>query len=307
MNKIIRKRLSAIIPAAGFSSRMKDFKPLLPFGDKTIVEQVIDLFKANRIKDIIVVTGYNHAKLDPVVRKAGALPVFNPDFESGMLSSIQKGLRNIRPENAGFFLLPVDIPAIRPSTIEALIQKWDEAEDRILIPCFGDIPGHPPLIPARFKSDILSLSNGSSLRDLLLSQTGRTMPVKVYDRGVLMDADDKTGYEVILQKFLSLHVPDKEECLAIINDILPDNDAIRIHLADVSFTALKIANALSDKIDPDHVIAAGLLHDIKRMEKHYAEAGAKVLDDLGFYENTQLIQAGIEASAGKSIKEILSR
>jgi len=370
MNKSIHKRLSAIIPAAGFSSRMKDFKPLLPFGDKTIVEQVIDLFKASQITDIVVVTGHNHTELEPFVRKAGALPVFNPDFESGMLSSIQKGVKNIRPENPGFFLLPVDIPAIRPSTIDCLIQKWLEAEDQILIPYFDDTPGHPPLIPSWLKPDILSLSSGSTLRDLFLSQTNRTMPVKVYDRGILMDADDKKGYEVVLRKFSSLHIPDKEECLAIINDTLPDNDPIRTHLAEVSFTALKIANAISEKVDLDLVIAAGLLHDIKRMEKDHAQAGAKFLAQLGFsevseiiarhmdieldhyspvrekeivyfadkicnghgvdlnyhkrfadslmkspwamtsiskrYENTQLIQARIEASAGKSIKGILA-
>ena len=370
MKPSIHKRLSAIIPAAGFSSRMEDFKPLLPFGDKTIVEQVIDLFKANQITDIIVVTGHNHTEIEPFVRKAGAMPVFNPNFESGMLSSIQKGVRNIRPENSGFFLLPVDIPAIRPSTIAALIQKWAEAEDQILIPYFDDTPGHPPLIPSRLKPDILSLSNGSTLRDLLLSQTHRTIPVKGYDRGILMDADDKKGYEAVLRKFSSLHIPDKEECLDIINDILPDNDPIRTHLADVSFTALKIANALSDKVDPDLVIAAGLLHDIKRMEKDHAKAGAMVLSQLGFseiseiiaqhmdielnhhtpirekeivyfsdkicyghevdlnyhkrfadclmkspwamtsiskrYENTQLIQARIESSAGKPVKDILA-
>ncbi|MFA5904921.1 MAG: DVU_1551 family NTP transferase [Desulfobacula sp.] len=367
---IIRQRLSAVIPAAGFSSRMKDFKPLLPFGDKTIVEQVIDLFKVNHITDIVVVTGHNHTEIEPFVRKAGALPVFNSDFESGMLSSIQKGVRNIRPENSGFFLLPVDIPAIRPSTVDVLIQKWAESEDQILIPYFDDMPGHPPLISSRLKPDILSLSNGSTLRDLLLSQTHRTIPIKVYDRGILMDADDKKGYEAVLRKFSCLHIPDKEECLAIINDILPENDPIRTHLADVSFTALKIANALSEKVDPDLVIAAGLLHDIKRMEKDHAKTGAAVLGQLGFtevseivaqhmdieldhhtpvrekeivyfadkicnghgvdlnyhkrfadslmkspwamnsiskrYENTQLIQARIESSAGKSIKDILA-
>jgi putative nucleotidyltransferase with HDIG domain len=115
------------------------------------------------------------------------------------------------------------------------------------------------------------------------------MPVKVYDRGILMDADDKKGYEAVLRKFSCLHIPDKEECLSIINDILPDSDPIRTHLADVSFTALKIANSLSDKVDPDLVIAAGLLHDIKRKEKDHAKAGAKVLGQLGFSEVSEII------------------
>lgn len=366
MDSSLCKTLSAIIPAAGFSSRMKDFKPLLPFGGKTIAEHVIGLFKACGIENIVVVTGHNHDRLDPVVRNAGALPVFNPDFKSGMLSSIQKGVKNIRPENAGFFLLPVDIPAIRPSTIHAMIQKRAETGDQVLIPYFDNIPGHPPLIPSRMKPDILGLSNGSTLRDLF--QTNQPIPVNGYDRGILMDADDKEGYESVLNKFLSLHIPDKEECLAIINDFMPENQSIRRHLADVSFTALKIGNSLPDT-NPHLIIAAGLLHDIRKMEKDHAEAGARLLNDLGFnevskivaehmdiklehcspvrekeivyfadkicnghgvdlnyhkrfadnlmkspwamtsiskrYEHTQLIQAGIEAAAGKSIREIL--
>ena len=366
MNTSPHKNLSAVIPAAGFSSRMKQFKPLLPLGDKTIIERVIDLFKAHQISDIIVVTGHNRNALEPVVEKAGALSVFNPDFESGMLSSIQKGVGATRPENAGFFLLPVDIPALRPSTIGTLIQNFDK--DQILLPCFNEATGHPPLIPSGLKADILNLSARSTLRDLLLSHPNRTIPV--YDRGILMDADDKNGYEAVLRKFLSLHIPDKEECLAIINDVLPDCEAIRTHLADVSLTALKLAHSLSGKVDPDLVIAAGLLHDIKRKEKDHAGAGANLLKHLGFsevskivaehmdieidpqspvrekeivyfadkicnghgidlnyhkrfsdslkkspwamtsitkrYENTQLIQARIESSAGKSIQDILA-
>ena len=183
MSKTLHKNLSAVIPAAGFSSRMKQFKPLLPLGETTLIERVIELFKAHQISDIIVVTGHNREALEPVVKKAGALPVFNPDFESGMLSSIQKGVGAIRPENADFFLLPVDIPAIRSSTLETLIQKFNTVRDRILIPFFNDSPGHPPLIPSRLKPDILNLSGGSTLRDLLLSQGDRTMPVTVQTPG----------------------------------------------------------------------------------------------------------------------------
>ena len=363
--------ISAVILAAGFSSRMKRFKPLLPFGGKTIVEKVIELFKENQVTDIIVVTGHNAKQLEPFVEKTGALPVFNPDYKSGMLSSIQKGIKNIRSKNHGFFLLPVDIPAVRPSTINLMIQQFQKTKDHVIMPYFDDRSGHPPLIPSGLKIDILGLKNKSTLRDLLLSRDNRIMPLKVYDRGVLMDADDKKGYEQVCQKIQSLHIPDKKECLSIINELLPHKDNIQTHLADVLFAALKIVYALSDELNADLVTAGALLHDIMRMEKNHAQAGAQLIQHLGFsevskivaqhmdikldlntpirekelvyfadkicnkhgidlnyhkrfadslikfpwartnilkrYEHTQLIQARIEASAGKSIKEILSR
>ena len=371
MKDVSNMNVSAVILAAGFSSRMKEFKPLLPFGGKTMVEKVIELFKENQVTDIIVVTGHNEKQLEPFVEKAGALPVFNPNYKSGMLSSIQKGIQHIRSESHGFFLLPVDIPAVRPSTINLMIQQFQKTKEHVIMPYFDDRSGHPPLIPSGLKIDILGLKNESTLRDLLFSRDNGIMPLKVYDRGVLMDADDKKGYEQVCQKIQSIHIPDKKECRSIINEVLPDKDDIQTHLADVSFAALKIAYALSDEINADLVTAGALLHDIMRMEENHAQAGAQLIQHLGFsevskivaqhmdikldlntpirekeliyfadkicdehgidlnyhkrfagslikfpwartnilrrYEHTQLIQARIEASAGKSIKEILSR
>ncbi len=362
--------VSAVILAAGFSSRMKKFKPLLPFGSKTMVEKAIELFRENQISDIVVVTGHKAKLLEPFVEKTGAIPVFNPDFKSGMLSSIKKGIKNIGSENHGFFLLPVDIPAIRPSTINLMIRQFQKTKDHVIIPYFDDKPGHPPLIPFGLKTDILNLKNESTLRDVLWSRDNRRTPLKVHDRGILMDADDERGYEQVCQKIIALHIPDKKECFSIINEALPNKDGIRAHLTDVSFVALKIVTALSDDLNADLVLAGALLHDILRMEPNHAQAGANLLLNLGFsevskivaqhmdikldlttpirekelvyfadkicneqgidldyhkrfkdclikspwarinisrrYEHTKLIQARIEAAAGKSIKEILS-
>jgi len=254
-----------------------------------MVEKAIELFKENRISDIVVVTGHNAKPLEPFVKKAGAIPVFNPDFKSGMLSSIQKGIKNVRSENHGFFLLPVDIPAIRPSTINLMIKQFQKTKDHVIIPYFDDKPGHPPLIPFGLKTDILDLKNESTLRDVLWSRDNRITPLKVHDRGVLMDADDEKGYEQVCQKIQSLHIPDKKECFSIINEALPNEDDIRAHLTDVSFVALKIVTALSDKLNADLVLAGALLHDILRMEPNHAQAGAKLVLHLGFSEVSKIV------------------
>jgi molybdenum cofactor cytidylyltransferase len=369
MNKSLTTEISAIILAAGFSSRMHDFKPLLPFADKTIIETVIDLFKTININDIIVVTGHNHNKLSPIVKKAGARPVFNSDFESGMLSSIQQGCRSISQASSGFFLLPVDIPAIRLSTVQLMVKEFLKSKTNIIMPCFDDLTGHPPLIPCGLMDEILNFDDKSTLRDLFISQKALIKPLKVFDRGILMDADDKNGYEKICQKHKTIDIPDKGECISIINEYLPDQyEKIHEHLKNVTKTALKIADAVTDDINKDLVCAGAMLHDIKRTEKSHAMAGAELIRDLGFddvanviaqhmdvivainspikeaevvyfadkiqdreninlnygqrfeknhkkfphakenilnrYENTKLIQARIEKSAGKPIKEI---
>lgn len=136
--------LSAVIPAAGFSSRMHQYKPLLKLGGKPMIEVVIRLFQRCGILDIIVVTGHNQDLLNPIVQKVGARSVFNPDFKTGMLGSIQKGAGQISSKSRGFFLLPVDIPAIRPVTIQTLILSFEKSGENIIIPEFCHTPGHPP-------------------------------------------------------------------------------------------------------------------------------------------------------------------
>ncbi len=88
------------------------------------------------------------------------------------------------------------------------------------MPYFGDASGHPPLIPCRYKNDILDLESGSTLRNLFWSHKEQIIPLKMYDRGVLMDADDKKGYEEVYQKQQTQQIPDKIECSSIINERL---------------------------------------------------------------------------------------
>ncbi len=292
---------SAVIPAAGFSSRMHQYKPLLRFGDKTMVETVISLFQRCGIMDIIVVTGHNQDMVKPIIQRAGARPVFNPNFETGMFGSIQKGVEQIQEKSKGFFLLPVDIPAIRPSTILSIAAAFEKDCKNIIIPEFEQASGHPPLIPARLIPEILGMDLNSNLGKILLAQKECLVRHPVHDRGILLDADTKEGYEILTQKYQCLDIPDKEECNSIIQSILPGETEIQSHLTLVAKTALKLGQALekgqnpkNNKAIPTHlnknlIQAAALLHDIKRKEKNHARAGSLLLANLGFDQVANIV------------------
>ncbi len=134
-----------------------------------MIEVVIHLFQSCGISDIIVVTGHNKDRLEDIIRNTGARPVFNTDFKTGMLGSIQKGVRQVSSESWGFFLLPVDIAAVRPATIQTLIAAFNKHENSVLIPEFNGVTGHPPVISTRLVPSILSMDSDSNLGELLLS------------------------------------------------------------------------------------------------------------------------------------------
>src|SRR5215510_1491618 len=85
--------LAAILLAAGQSQRMGKLKPLLPFGEKTVLESCVDSFKQAGVNTIVVVLGH---QADTIKKSLGHLPVqfvVNPDYESEMAESIACGIR----------------------------------------------------------------------------------------------------------------------------------------------------------------------------------------------------------------------
>lgn len=306
--------LSAVILAAGLSSRMHRFKPLLPLGDKTLVQVVIHLFQQCNILDILVVTGHNCTLLEPVIHKAGARPLFNPEFETGMLGSIQKGVSHLSEKSQGFFLLPVDIPAIRPATLQSLIKAFEGSSDQLIIPEFDLVPGHPPLIPSRLIPEILALESGSNPQEFMLSQKGQIC-LPVHDRGILMDADTPAAYDLLALKYQGLDIPDLQECGSMIRSQLPGETALHAHLSLVAETALKLGRAVNQalehpkKSDPapcldlDLIQAAALLHDIKRREKNHAWSGSQFLKSLGFDRVADIVAQHMTLEPGVLITE----
>ena len=306
--------LSAIILSAGLSSRMHQFKPLLRFGEFTMLEVSIRLFQDCGIQDILVVTGHNHALLEPIIQKAGVRSVYNPGFESGMLGSIQKGAAQICPESQGFFLLPVDIPAIRPGTLRAVAMAFEKSKGSLIIPEFNQMPGHPPLIPARLIPQILAMDGSSNLGELLLSQRKRLVRQPVHDRGILLDADTKAAYEILAERHRRIQIPDQEECWSIINSVLPGETRIKAHLEMVAKVALKLSDAVdtgqtSDKmkqgvcLDKELIQAAALLHDIKRKEKAHAQAASDLLAELGFGRVAGIVAEHMSIESGERLSE----
>ena len=303
---MIKKNLeiSAIIPAAGLSTRMHSYKPLLKISNSTIVEHTIDSLKQCKIRDIIVVTGHNHEKIKPVILKAGARPLFNKNFKTGMLGSIKTGVQALSSQVDGFLLLPVDIPIIRPATIHNLISVFKKTGEHIIIPQFNGEPGHPPIIPAWLIPKILNLKHPSNLGTLLLSLKASQKIHTVHDQGVLMDADTKEAYESLKTKYASIDIPDTKECQSIIHANLKEEQNIQRHIKLVAKTAVALAKAVQAKtvqkklnqgqtdntdLDIEMIHAGALLHDIRRKEANHAEKGAQYLLSLGFTKIADIV------------------
>ncbi len=286
-------QISAIIPAAGLSSRMKAFKPLLPLGNTPLLASSIRLFQHCGIRDIRVITGHRAEDIVPLVQKMGAVPIHNPDFMDGMFSTVLTGIRQLQPECEAFFMLPADIPMVRPHTVKEILMAYENGKGKIIYPFFEGQCGHPPLISCEYVPDILAWDRDGGLQACLKQFEGDAYNIMVCDEAIHMDADTPEDYRNLLRKDQTPDIPSTTECLCLLKHIRRLDEAIVGHCVKTAETAALICQALertSLAIHSDRVIKASLLHDMARNGRNHAHLGSRILRDMGFEDIADIIQ-----------------
>jgi CTP:molybdopterin cytidylyltransferase MocA len=185
----------AMVLAAGLSSRMGEFKPLLPLGRGTVLERVVGLFRAAGVTDVRVVVGHRAGDLLPLLGDWGIRPVFNPAYREGMFSSVAAGAADLEPTVTAFLVHPVDIPLVSPRTVQSLLGAWERGDHLIAYPTHQGRRGHPPLISAGLAPALCSWRGKGGLKSLLRQYESRVLEVEVEDAFILRDMDHRQEYE----------------------------------------------------------------------------------------------------------------
>jgi molybdenum cofactor cytidylyltransferase len=177
---------------------MGTFKPLLPVRRSTALEEAISRFLKAGIQIVKVVVGYKAELIIPTLDRLGIQWVLNEQYDSGMLSSVLAGVGSLDSSVDAFFLLPVDVPLVKPKTIEALYEAYCNGDSRLVYPCFHGQRGHPPLISTACIPRDLSSDYPGGLRAFLSQYEPSgpmAMDVEVADEAILMDCDTPEDYE----------------------------------------------------------------------------------------------------------------
>lgn len=284
--------LAAVILAAGQSARMGRFKPLLPLGKGTIIGRVVDLFQQGGISDIRVVVGHRAEDLKPLVGRLGAEAILNKKHLDGMFSSVLTGVAGLPIETRAFFILPVDIPLVRPATLERMLEAHRRRPDHIIHPCFQANRGHPPLIPTKYIPDIIASTGEGGLRAVLDRLRPSAVNLEVPDEHILLDLDRPEDYERILSRWSRYEAPSPAECDVILSLTCGSTSPFASHgratadVADVLCTALRHAG---NGLDPDVVHAAAVLHDLAKGQPDHALAAGRILNRMGFARVAEVV------------------
>jgi molybdenum cofactor cytidylyltransferase len=215
--------ISAVVLAAGLSARMGRPKLLLPYGEHTVVEQVVSVLLASPADEVLVVTGHERAAVERALAGWPVRAVFNPGYAAGeMLSSVQVGLAAAAPQSRAALLAVGDMPAVEAGVVAQLVAAYrnlpeslvlpapaaqtqaSEAKDQlsgrspddyVYIPSYRMRAGHPVLVPRSYWPAILALPRGASLRSVWQAEGSRIHWVTVDTPSVLRDMDTPADYD----------------------------------------------------------------------------------------------------------------
>ncbi len=292
-------RLSAVILAAGLSSRMGELKTVLPLGTGTVLDRCLELFRDCGVEDLVVVTGHRSDEIAAIAKQAGARPVHNADFASGMYSSIRTGVGRLAAWSDGFFLLPVDIPLVRSGTIRLLSQSFTVAPAQIIYPVFDGKRGHPPLItrdlvPAISKNEQVEGGLRSILAAVEKNKAQQVAEVSVPDANIHFDMDTPADYAAGLRRFNHLGYPTLEES-SVILQLHPMPEKGLVHGRLVAAIAVALCRAIGGNgrwiLDQKLCRVCGLLHDIAKGNPNHELLGAEWLRQLGFDQAAVIVAA----------------
>jgi molybdenum cofactor cytidylyltransferase len=191
--------IAAVILAAGESRRMGRPKMLLPWGNGTVLGQVISTYQEAGLDDILVVIGGESERIGDIVKQHRARTVFNEQFSSGeMLSSLQCGLRSLSTDQTEVEAALIglgDQPQVQARCVRQICEIFRTKPARLIVPSFEMRRGHPWLVERSLWSELLALMPPQSPRDFLNLHAAEILYVEMDTASILADLDTPQDYQ----------------------------------------------------------------------------------------------------------------
>ena len=191
-------KTGAVIAAAGLSSRMGAFKPMLEIGDTTAVRRIITVLRSVGADPIVLVTGHRAEALEAHVADLGVICVRNEQYSTtDMFASVSLGMARICTLCDQFFFTPVDVPLFSPETARALLACGAP----LCKPVCSGRDGHPLLIRSDLAKAILRSGGEGGLKGALSRCGCPVTAVFVDDEGAVHDADTPEEFRLLVQRW----------------------------------------------------------------------------------------------------------
>jgi CTP:molybdopterin cytidylyltransferase MocA len=180
---VVDPQIAGVLLAAGEGTRLGGPKALVEVAGARLVDRGVALLRDGGTAPVVVVTGAVDVPL------LGVITVHNPDWRSGMGSSLAAGLGAVPDSCAAAVIALVDQPLIGPDTVRRLIAAY-RCGARIAAACYDGKLRNPVLLARDEWAGVLALATGDvGARPYLHAHPDRVTAVECGDIGRPDDVD----------------------------------------------------------------------------------------------------------------------
>lgn len=195
--------LAGIVLAAGESRRMGTPKQLLPFGERTILERVVDTLLTAGVGQVIVVLGHLADRVRTVLGDRPVQAIVNEAYRQGMLSSVKCGVQAISTDHNAVLFALGDQPQIDSAVVREVIRAYRAGDAGIVIPRYNGKKGHPIIINlSRYREAIIDLPDSLGLNALMQEYADDVHLIDVTTEDIIHDIDVPEDYTRELARFM---------------------------------------------------------------------------------------------------------
>jgi len=184
--------LPAIVLAAGQASRMGRAKQLLRVEDSTLLQLAVERARMATCLAPIVVTGARHELMETDLTTQDAQLVHNPDWESGMGSSISAGVQQLRywhPAAEGCLITLVDQPLVTISILEDFMKAFRK-NPQIVAARYQGTLGVPAIFPRTFFAELEALHTGGGAKQIIKKHRSQVLAIDCPEAGCDIDTPE---------------------------------------------------------------------------------------------------------------------
>ena len=196
--------LAGVVLAAGRSARMGSPKALLDFLGMPFVVRILEAMEALEVKARVVVLGPDAPRIQPVLAGHDCMIVENPEPETGPIASLRGALRALQPlQPSAVLVWPVDLPHVRVTTVDRVMEAHRRAKAPAVIPTFGERRGHPVIWGAALFRELMEnpAATREGARAVLHDHEREVVSVPVDDPAVIDQVNTPEDYERLVREW----------------------------------------------------------------------------------------------------------
>lgn len=187
--------ITAIVLAAGESSRMGRPKPLLPLNGSTFLSHLLDEIRASRVSRTLVVLGHHPEVVLEAMPEIAPIAIVNEEYQLGQLSSLHAGLREVGEKPDAVLMCLADHPFVTREVIDSIIVAHERTHRPIVVPTYGGGRGHPTLFARALFGELLAAPLDQGARVVVRAHADEVLELPTEETGVLADVDTPEQYE----------------------------------------------------------------------------------------------------------------